>query len=346
MFLKKFSSEPIILSILFISFITTGCKESTTETPQTSSRMSLVSARDLPGYSYGIYVTNVGATNYAFIAAGSGGLQIVNVSAPILPIIAGSASTSGEAYDVFVETVNGIPYAFVSDGPMGFDIFDVSNVSSPVLDTIISFPNDRVLTSYIDSSSRIAYVGTFNGKVAIWDISNLPNSVAQIAVYITVNNINGIFVDPVEDFCYLAEGTSGLEIINVANPSNPTYAGSVNTPGISYYVTVGGNYAYIADGGAGITVVDVSNPLQPEFRRSVTTLGDALGVFYTPNPSQLYTAEGGSGCETFGAGDPTNPVQLGFYNTNGHATNVFYYVGYIFLADGPDGLVILRYSQF
>ena len=44
------------------------------------------------------------------------------------------------------------------------------------------------------------------------------------------------------------DGGSGLQVIDVSDPENPTIVGSADTPGWAAGVYVSGNYAYVADG--------------------------------------------------------------------------------------------------
>jgi len=256
---------------------------------------------------------------------------------------AGNYNTVGEANDVFVSRINGVPYAFVSDGFGGMTVLDVSNVSSPVLNATISFPNDYVNTSFIDSTNRIAYIGTENGNLYVYDLSGMPATIVQIGGDTTAASINGILISG--NLAYLAIDDLGLEIENVGNPAFPSFISSFNTPGTANYVRLGGSYAYVADGTAGITVLDVTDPFNPAFYRNITTLGSALGVTYYPNSAQIYTAEGSGGCELFSvAGAPPGAQQLGFYNINAQSNAVYYNYPYIFLANGQNGLTVLQYN--
>ena len=62
---------------------------------------------------------------------------------------------------------------------------------------------------------------------------------------------------------YVADGESGLQIIDVTNPASPKWEGSLDTPGSAQNVAVSGTTAYVADGDGGLRIVDVSNPLAP-----------------------------------------------------------------------------------
>ena len=49
------------------------------------------------------------------------------------------------------------------------------------------------------------------------------------------------------DYAYVAAYGSGLQVIDISDPTAPSYAGSYDTPGIAYGVAISGNYAYVAD---------------------------------------------------------------------------------------------------
>ena len=62
---------------------------------------------------------------------------------------------------------------------------------------------------------------------------------------------------------YVADGYSGLRIINVTNPAAPSDAGFYDTPDTANGVAVAGSYAYVADGSSGLRIINVTNPAVP-----------------------------------------------------------------------------------
>ncbi|MFN6036363.1 MAG: hypothetical protein ACK48B_20510, partial [Dolichospermum sp.] len=46
---------------------------------------------------------------------------------------------------------------------------------------------------------------------------------------------------------YVADGFSGLQIIDISNPTTPTLKGNYDTSGFAFGVQVVGNYAYVGD---------------------------------------------------------------------------------------------------
>ena len=64
------------------------------------------------------------------------------------------------------------------------------------------------------------------------------------------------------NFAYVADGSSGLQIIDVSNPANPFLLGEYDTPRFAESVSVAGSLAYVADE-AGLQIIEVSDPANP-----------------------------------------------------------------------------------
>ena len=65
----------------------------------------------------------------------------------------------------------------------------------------------------------------------------------------------------------MADGNSGLQVIDISTPSSPSIISSVETLDVAYGVYVSGSYAYVAGGDSGLAggdlglqVLDISNP--------------------------------------------------------------------------------------
>jgi len=92
---------------------------------------------------------------------------------------------------------------------------------------------------------------------------------------------------------YVADGSSGLQVIDVSTPENPQIIGSVDTPGSARGIAVLDNMAYVADYLSGLQVIDVSTPQNPQVIGSVNALGDARDVTLIGN--MAYVASGSAG---------------------------------------------------
>ena len=95
----------------------------------------------------------------------------------------------------------------------------------------------------------------------------------------------------------MADGSAGLQVIDVSNPANPLRVGGYDTSGNAYGVAVSGNIAYVADWDAGLQVIDVSNPANPVRLGGYDTSGDAYGVAVAGN--RIYVADGEKGLKVF-----------------------------------------------
>lgn len=74
--------------------------------------------------------------------------------------------------------------------------------------------------------------------------------------YDTVDYAYGVAV--VGDYAFVPDYGSGLEVIEVSNPTTPALHSHYDTPGFAYSVTESGHYAFVADGGSGLQAIQVS----------------------------------------------------------------------------------------
>ncbi len=91
----------------------------------------------------------------------------------------------------------------------------------------------------------------------------------------------------------MAESVSGMRVVDISNPDNPTTVGGVNTPSNALAVAIAGTLAYVADYTAGLQVIDISNPAEPIIVGSYDTPGYAVNVFISGN--RAYVADDSPG---------------------------------------------------
>jgi hypothetical protein len=139
----------------------------------------------------------------------------------------------------------------------------------------------------------------------------------------------------------VADYDSGLQIINVSNPVNPTSAGGCHTLGAAWGVFVSGSHAYVAVNDAGLQIINVSNPSGPVVTGSYNTPGHANSIFVSGR--YAYVADEGSGLQIIDISNPASPTLVGGYDTPGTALGVFVMGDYIYVAD-YSSLMILRFT--
>ena len=329
----------ILYFAVFTMFIfLNGCKDSSV-TPSGNTNIKLIGSYDTPGSANGVSVYQADNKTYALVADNTFGLEIINTTTPSAPASVSNYNPGGTAIDVATASVNGSQYAFISNNSSGYVIVNINNPQVPVLDTLLTFSNDRILTSYIDSINKIAFIGSFNGNVYIYSLANMP-AVNILSTYSnSLDNILGMQAS--NGILYLASATTGLEIVGVSNPALPQHLRGLNLPGSSNGVKINGNYVYMANGAGGIITIYVADFLNP----AVKSFYNPSGIVYyglTFINFRLYTASGINGVDGISVASPSSPGEIGFYHTLGSSFNITYNTGYIYVADGSDGLIILQ----
>jgi hypothetical protein len=327
-------------------FFLQSCKDNSTNPSTSNHNMSEVGKYDTPGYAEGVSVAVISPYTACFVADGPAGMEILNMNIPTAPALISSISSTGNAINVTTGQINSDYYAFLSCDNQGLDIIKVTSLTNPVIDTTLNFPNNRVLCSYVDVPNKNLYIGTYNGILYIYSLSNFPGQISFLGLYQNYGNVPINNITWNENLAYLAEGSIGLEIVNVVNPSVPVFLSGFPSNGLFFNdVKIKGHYAYIAAGDRLINL-DITNPFSPQFVSSYSN-GNAGYYSLTVNSSNVYAAEGSSGTEILSYATQNTPLQLGYYNTNDLALGIFFHTstGNIYIADGSDGIIILRYSN-
>jgi hypothetical protein len=210
----------------------------------------------IPGFANGVAVNG----NYAYVAAGASGLQVVNVSNRNNPQIVASLALKGNANNV--RLLGNL--AYVAAGSSGLEIVDVTNPLAPALlgtfatgGTALDV-NVRGTTAYIANSSNLVLA----------DVTN-PAVITKIGAVSLSGTIQGVDVDPSRKLAVVAAGTTGLEVVDISNPAAPVLRGTVST-GDARNVRINGNYAFVADFSNSTTSVDISVPTALIVRSHIT----------------------------------------------------------------------------
>jgi hypothetical protein len=143
----------------------------------------------------------------------------------------------------------------------------------------------------------------------------------------------------------------GLRIIDVSNPASPSALGAFNTPGLALDVVVVGNVAYVADADQGLRIISVANPANPTQTGFYDTAGLAMAV--AAAGKFVYLADLGVDLAalSFGSGtlrvlDVSKPSKIkaaDVFVTGSALTGIAVTSNRLFLADGDDGVYLLRH---
>ncbi|MDI6694884.1 MAG: hypothetical protein QME21_07560 [Anaerolineales bacterium] len=202
----------------------------------------------LPGVVRGVVVQG----NIAYVAAGKGGLRVLDVSQPAAPVEIGALTGFQWAMGLVVDQGR----AYIADNASGLWIVEVSDPSRP-----------RLLGSYklkqpasgLAISNGVVYVVQMQGALTAIDARQPenPNLLGEIALpqMSAAVALHG-------HYAAIAAGMEGLWMVDIADPKAMQKVGALKatwTDGI----TIEDERAYLTDTMQGLLVVDISQPAQP-----------------------------------------------------------------------------------
>jgi len=255
---------------------------------------------------YGVYVSG----DYAYVAAQTAGLQVINITNPSQPYVVDSSGAMVQAVDVWVSG----DYAYVCDWDAGVHVYNVTNPSD--ISFVVTYNTPGWATGvWIDGD--YAYVSDNTAGLTILDITDPTNP--SLAGSCATTRAKDVCVSG--NYAYVADYESGLRVIDISDPTNPSSVTACDTPGEAWSVSVSGNYAYIADQNAGLQVINVSDPSHPSLIGSYYTSLYATELCVSGN--LVYVADQNSGLHIINVTDPSQPSLAGFSSTPRHAQDVF-----------------------
>jgi hypothetical protein len=263
---------------------------------------------------------------FAYVAAGSAGLQVVDVRDKAHPKIAGTydvrkdvslrrgqTTARGRPEATSVTVAGGRVYLGFDDGEL--HILDVSEPSRPRMAGVHRTP-DKVYGLTV-VGARL-YLANFEAGLHILDVTD-PARLVEIGTFPTKWSQE---VAVVGTRAYVADGPHGLRILDMADPAKPkelgSYAKNMRIPYGARHVVVVGSMAYVANRHHGLHIVDVSDPAAPKevgyykFRSWAYGLGVKDGI--------AYLADYSDGLDVVDVSDPAKAQSLAAQSWGGSTT--------------------------
>ncbi len=184
--------------------------------------------------------------NFAFIACYREGIQCVDLSNPLDPIIVGECEIPWTVFNIYVED----HIAFVS-GSQGIYIINVEDPSNPYVIGDFGFI-EKANAIFIQGS--IAYVGRTSGFYS-YDITNLYLPIL-LGSYEASGSIEKVKIE--DNHAYIVTGSNELLIFNIIDPSNLNPAGIYDNFDVED-LEIRNGIAYVANGQYGFQIFDISD---------------------------------------------------------------------------------------
>ena len=281
------------------------------------------------GQAVDVYVVD----DCAYIAAGSGGIVILDVSDPAQPkfIKQYTYSTSCVATDIFVHN----NYAYVIDIDSGLIVIDVSDKLHPR--RVSKFTLNNVHAMYI--KNEYAYIGTSDG-LHIINISD-PQHPVRVGYYNTPSIVAQLYVS--NNYAYLANWDAGFYIMDVIDPESPNVVAHIDIDSVCG-VSIYGNHAYVIGYRGGLYVIDISQPTAPKkigeykgFNNYHLMEVEAISyrmILVSCTDGNLYVLD---------VSHPTSIIEADRYNC-GYGLTIFVHNRYVYVPQYK-GLLILKLKQ-
>ena len=172
-------------------------------------------------------------------------------------------------------------------------------------------------------------------------INTRPSQESSV-YYVNTNGFaNGVYLSG--NYAYVADGASGLAVIDISDPTNPGTPVYENTNGYVYGVYVSGDYAYVSDDNSGLAIIDISDPTNPGAPVYENTTGRARGVYISGD--YAYVADDASGLAIINISDPTSLGIPIYENTTEYAHDVYVSGDYAYVANSFSGLAVIDISE-
>ncbi len=261
----------------------------------------------LPGVVRSVSIYN----RYAFVAAGKGNLQVLDLSDPLHLNLVSLVEDCHWPMDL--ARVGNLLY--IVDNVEGLWIADISD---PLHTRMLGAMQLRIPATSVAVSGNYAYltsVGDNNGgSLLVVNVSD-PSHPVQVAEFTHPGMLLSVRTEG--DFAYLAAAQEGLLVVDISNPLQPALAGAFPMP-FADGVAADGKHVYVTDPTEGIYVIDVSDPTNPS-QAGLAKI--SLFGLQAPGERQVlaqngvvYLANYNQGLRTVSVQDPANPRRLGAYD--------------------------------
>ncbi|MEA3544787.1 MAG: hypothetical protein U9R69_06150, partial [Thermodesulfobacteriota bacterium] len=188
-----------------------------------------------------------------FVAQEKLGIEVFDISTPGQPE---PVAVWSKLQSTRLAVVNN--YLLSSRGAYGVELIDISAIHQPIIRDVL--PDVHALDIVSDGSH--VYIASKNEGLLIYEITedSRLNRLSRTSTPFPMHHFDlAVAVQVRDGIAYVANGRSGLLIVDVTNPEAPDILSSVAIPGRCKAVRVVGEKAFIISHHGGINVVNIEN---------------------------------------------------------------------------------------
>lgn len=277
------------------------------------------------------------ADNRAYLANGSRGLRVWDLTDPAAPVARAAYPTQGIAMAVIVQ--DGLIYLVDCD-----DGLQILAADDPVPLTRLGAFTPLGAPDRLVVAGDYAYVASGFAsnlhQIAITDTAQLHAA----ATHLTADMIYGMALANKALYVVVEDG---LQVIDLMTPGQPVPArhypladAAIPHP---WHIAVQGVHAYLGDSQGNGWLLDLTAPVQPLGWPTYPALGNVGTMSLTD--AYAYVPDQGVGVRIFAIGATGALTPVALYPTNATINQTAVAAGYLYLATGRDGLFIIDVQE-
>jgi len=273
--------------------------------------------------------------NYAYTARYDGLFEIINVSDPEQPQLAGSIQIPEYIPGVDGKVIVSDSLAYI----LGYNYIHVVNIANPSEPAYIAVWNYS-MSSDIIISGQLAYIATYYG-FRILDISNVQNPLLLGSVY---NRLDGICLNDSIIYGVHSSSPNNLHIYDVSDPQAPVILSmDLDLPVYSHAdIAYSDSHVFVVYSGYFWTI-DVYDPANPVIIDTLRVTGGTNKIWINNDQAIINNKE--SGLSVIDISDPTEPALSGYYDTSGLCEQAVAENDIAYSADCYSGLQIIDITE-
>jgi len=214
-------------------------------------------------------------------------------------------------------------------------IYDINNPSS--LKFLAGYDTKRKAEK-IAVYKDYVYIADTEGGALFLSVADINDIYVKLSYNSKEHQNYGVVVK--EDISYEADGTKGLNIVDISDPYNAFIISTFSNLSDARDIAIKDDYLYIADGKEGLKIVNISDIKNPYLIKDYDTSGFAFDIKIKDDIA--YIADKNS-LETIDISNPFEPFTLpNDYQDAAGAKGVDIKGDYLYLAKGDKGLDILK----
>jgi hypothetical protein len=206
-----------------------------------------------------------------FVALGASGIEVFDVRDPGQP----RTVALWPEIKAFKIAVSGSDL-IVTKGALGIELIDIYDLSRPAVKKF--YPDLHVMD--LDVVGKDLYFASKKNGLRIYSIENNElNLLSETTTPYPMNQFAyTVAVTVVDDIAYVANGKSGLMIVDVKHPEKTNIMNLIDIPGFVKRVRVVDGKAFVSSQSGGVTVVDVKKNRQPRLASHINFQGLTRGL--------------------------------------------------------------------